>query len=844
MDNNAHKETINFVDKLKLYQAANSDSESIKHNFVVRQAEFDTIISTLKRKKVKESLQHELILGRRGSGKSTLLKRLQIEIEENPQLHKRYIPINLAEEQAGIYRLLDLWDEVINELCQLFQLDLELEPYDNFEDHETFTRYLYENIHKILKKERKKVVLLLDNFDRIVENFVDDGNLLREILINHNDIQIIGGSTRMDEHFWAHDKPFYQFFRIHHLDALSTDEIHTLINHWSTSLQLSKIKDFVIKNPGKIENIRILTDGLPRTLQFFIQLLLRDSELYGYEYLQKIMDESTPLFQERLNYLSPPLRKVVVEMAFIWEAVPTKTLAQKCRMPSKLVAAHLNTLIDKGLVEKIPTGTKNHLYRIAERFFNMWLIITQGNPTQKRKAKWLSIFLENWYGATELRTLAQTHINVLKEKRLPYGKAVILAKGLSQTRHISILERNEILELTARLSNKDAADKWIGLPQTLHVIINEATELKAKGDYTQAIKLVKSIENEADGWKFALLSELYKDQGELTKTEEQLLLAVEKGNIDALYNLANLYADQERYDLAEQYYLKAIDKDIIDALNNLANLYADQERYDLAEQYYLKAIDKDIIDALNNLAILYHNQERYDLAEQYYLKAIDKDNIAALYNLAMLYKDQERYDLAEQYYLKAIDKNNIAALYNLANLYHNQERYDLAEQYYLKAIDKDNIAALSNLAMLYYRQNLNKKEALHYFNEYTGKKQASDDSQVIKEAILHLWNGIFDKLEHKVTQAIETENEDNLSGFFGHLLIHQQKSLLLRIFEHPKSREKLQEKYSVIYYLLQLLNANKKQREALKRTIPPELKETLNDMEQTIKERQVFYGYL
>ena len=51
-------------------------------------------------------------------------------------------------------------------------------------------------------KEKRKVVLLLDNFDRIVENFSDDGHLLREILINYNDIQLITTSTRMDEHFW------------------------------------------------------------------------------------------------------------------------------------------------------------------------------------------------------------------------------------------------------------------------------------------------------------------------------------------------------------------------------------------------------------------------------------------------------------------------------------------------------------------------------------------------------------------------------------------------------------------------------------------------------------------
>jgi predicted transcriptional regulator len=89
------------------------------------------------------------------------------------------------------------------------------------------------------------------------------------------------------------------------------------------------------------------------------------------------------------------MRKILLEMAFMWEAVATKEIAERCRMESKLVAAHLKTLTDRNIVETIATDKRNNLYRIAERFFNMWLIVTQGNPDQKRKARWMSEFLEN-----------------------------------------------------------------------------------------------------------------------------------------------------------------------------------------------------------------------------------------------------------------------------------------------------------------------------------------------------------------------------------------------------------------------------------------------------------------
>ena len=94
------------MDKLNIYQSGNSDNETIKKGFIVRQTEFQIIMEALSRRSAKDPLQHELILGRRGSGKSTLLKRIEIDIEET--LSQKYIPIYLAEEQASVYRLFDL----------------------------------------------------------------------------------------------------------------------------------------------------------------------------------------------------------------------------------------------------------------------------------------------------------------------------------------------------------------------------------------------------------------------------------------------------------------------------------------------------------------------------------------------------------------------------------------------------------------------------------------------------------------------------------------------------------------------------------------------------------------
>ncbi|PIQ33701.1 MAG: hypothetical protein COW63_05060 [Bacteroidetes bacterium CG18_big_fil_WC_8_21_14_2_50_41_14] len=474
MDNNNAQIGNWFLDQLAVYQMANSDHQAVKNNFVIRKVEYSIIIDAIINKKANDPLQHELILGRRGSGKSTLLKRIEIEIVENPKLNKRFIAINLAEEQAGIYRLFDLWEQVIEELNKQHHFDIHIPDYKGFNNDQAYTRYLLTSIHQYCTKHKKRIILLLDNFDRIVENFTDDGSLLRETLINYNSIQIIAGSTRMDEHFWRYDMPFYDFFRSHKLEALSREEMNALLTHWSHLLNIESLKEFVENNPGKIENIRILTDGLPRTLQFFIQIVLQKSESTAYDYLKKTMDNVSPLYQERLSSLTAQLRKIVYEMACIWEACTTKQLVEKVKMESKLISANLKTLVEKGIVDKIETNKKQHLYRISERFFNIWLIITQGNTDQKRKAKWLTVFLENWYNASDLKKLANEHIALLKDGKTDWNSALLLSKGLCQSKYVSEKERDTIIELTENIKGMGIEDCLIELPEKHQSIMEES----------------------------------------------------------------------------------------------------------------------------------------------------------------------------------------------------------------------------------------------------------------------------------------------------------------------------------------------------------------------------------
>jgi Flp pilus assembly protein TadD len=477
-----------------------------------------------------------------------------------------------------------------------------------------------------------------------------------------------------------------------------------------------------------------------------------------------------------LGTLSPAQNKVITELAYFWEATKVENLIPKCKMDGKTISALLNQLSKLSYVEKIKGKTKNLLYRVEERFFNLWLIMTQGGPQQKLEAKYLTDFLETWYDRNELDQLCQEFTEEIKtktEKRgelLSMSHALLNAKSLDRKSKIALYSK---LKKELHFSERDIgrADIYFGnldeeiskafKEKRYHELIDflEVAEVEEdKKYYSLGIayqELLDFSESEQNylkalkkGYDKALfnLAILYERQGKFKEAEKYYLFAIEKGDGIAANNLALLYQSQEKwkeaekyylfaikngdelailnlalmYDSieelkeAEKYYLLAIENGVEDAFNNLAILYNNQERWAEAEKYYQLAIKNGVDEAFNNLAILYDDQGKWVEAEKYFLLAIEKGIDDAIFNLGLLYKLQKRWEEAEKFYLLAIEKGMVIAEFNLAILYEDQKRWEEAEKYYLSAIKSGVITASHNLALLYQEQGRWKDAESYY----------------------------------------------------------------------------------------------------------------------------------
>jgi TPR repeat protein len=152
---------------------------------------------------------------------------------------------------------------------------------------------------------------------------------------------------------------------------------------------------------------------------------------------------------------------------------------------------------------------------------------------------------------------------------------------------------------------------------------------------------------------------------------------------------------EKDYDLMKKYYLMAIDKGNDDAMYNLGHYYQFKEKnYDLMKKYYLMAIDKENSYAMNNLGHYYQFKEKnYDLMKKYYLMAIDKDNGGAMYNLGYYYR---RNKLLHDDIIIVVKHNIKDINLNIKILLENKFIID-NYQYLIKYIDTNRYYSLINL---------------------------------------------------------------------------------------------------------------------------------------------------
>jgi DNA-binding transcriptional regulator GbsR (MarR family) len=385
------------------YTPQTQTKQQLIEGFVVRKKIFLRLFKVIKEAKMEVPEQHYLIFGQQGMGKTSLLLRLAYAVEDDTQLNNWLIPLVFKEEEYSIRRLFNFWERTLELLSQRLPGIQFTETHRKklsalHKDDDSYERALFNMLGDELKHCSKKIILFIDNFGDLTRRLTHaEAHRLRKILKSSSDIRLFAASTKIPEAFFQYDHPFYEFFKIEELQALNEKEAGDLLLNLARRHNQEIVPKIMALYPSRVETLRRMSGGEVRTLSMLFEVMSEDdNNTDAFQYLKIVLDRATPQFKYRMDDLSSQQQAIVEAIALNWDALSVREIVERTRLESKIISAQLQYLEKSGLIEKRPTHTKNHLYMIADRFFNLWFLLRSGRSNDENSIHWLVRFYENW----------------------------------------------------------------------------------------------------------------------------------------------------------------------------------------------------------------------------------------------------------------------------------------------------------------------------------------------------------------------------------------------------------------------------------------------------------------
>jgi hypothetical protein len=403
-----------------LYNPDRKPKNELIGEFVIRTDIYNDIMKDLETSKMENPEQHYLVVGQRGSGKTTLLNRVKYGIDDSEILREKVVPIIFSEEQYNISELVNLWENIAQYL-EDYQGFTGL--YDEMElliAKKDFEELSYNLLIRNLRAKNKKLVLLIDNVADML-NKLDKKEIrrLRSILQTDTEIRLIAGSPFHPESFADYREPLFEFFKVIRLEGLTKWETELLLLKLAEmNGEQDKIQRIIKETPDRIDTLRTLTGGVPRTIALMYRIFIEFNHEDSVKDLEKILDAVTPLYKHRMDDLPTYQQKIVDAVAKNWDGMSVKELKSKIRMDSKNISAQLSQLRKNQIIQAVETDTKNNIYFLRERFFNIWYLMRFGRKYDKERVVWLVKFLESWCSMIEIEQRVVDYVVKIKGGQL------------------------------------------------------------------------------------------------------------------------------------------------------------------------------------------------------------------------------------------------------------------------------------------------------------------------------------------------------------------------------------------------------------------------------------------
>jgi hypothetical protein len=411
--------------KLKyLFNPPQKDPLQLKAEFVVRTAVFEQLFTDIQEDTMQHPPPHYMILGQRGMGKTTLLLRLKYAVLDDEKLNQWLLPVLFNEEQYSMPDLAAFFEHIAKILAEDHPAyETLLSEMRKHEFEADYDQKAFEILVEYLKQNQQKIIVFHDNFGQFLEKIGKTAtHRLRNILMNSPHLRLVGASATLLEHTFDYKEPFFDFFYQIRLKGMTTDETITLFEKLAENEGKSETFQEMLKTERpRIEVMRKLSGGVIRTMVMLFDVFMDNEKQDSFKDLEAILDRVTPLYKHRMDDLKPQQQLIVDAVARAWDAVTVSEIADLARserqgLKTNQISAQLKQLVDNQIIEVEPRTTgRTHLYRLQERFFNIWYLMRYSTRQDKQRLIWFVKFLEGWCDTNDLKKLFERFENNLEK---------------------------------------------------------------------------------------------------------------------------------------------------------------------------------------------------------------------------------------------------------------------------------------------------------------------------------------------------------------------------------------------------------------------------------------------
>ena len=386
---------------LSHYTPSLMNPEDLDAIFVQRDRLLTDLLENIENSILTEAKHHALLIGPRGIGKTHLISMIYHRVSANETFKDKLKIAWLREEEWGVATFLDLLVRILNSLIEEYK-DPNLEEQVKVL-YSVSTEQSEQLAGHILRQycQDQTLLLLMENLDEIFKGLDESGQqAFRAYLQNYGFITIVATSQSLFKGVQSHNLPFYGFFSPTHLKPLVLEEAIALLANIAKWRGDQDLADLLITPLGKsrIRAIHHLAGGNHRIYIIFSQFLTTESLDSLVEPFMKTLDDLTPFYQSRMQFISPQQRKIIEYLCEQRGAIAVKEIAQHCFISPQTASSQLKQLREMGYVYADSQGRES-FYELQEPLMRICLEAKKrrGTPNQL-----FISFLRVWFSREEL----------------------------------------------------------------------------------------------------------------------------------------------------------------------------------------------------------------------------------------------------------------------------------------------------------------------------------------------------------------------------------------------------------------------------------------------------------